>query len=78
MLWKKFQFNEEKTKELEQTYAGKEKLKERIFNSLTFWKDTLNPGVTMNQFIRLLRVVGFMRLAEEVRAIKVYSQIIKL
>ena len=77
LLWKKFQFTDEKIKDLEKDYAGKEKLKDRIYHSMLHWKNT-NPTVTVNSLIRILHVVGLEYLSSKVKAMKVYSQIIKL
>lgn len=73
-LMKKFKLPEDKVSEIEQTYAGKAQLQDRVYNCLLFWKQYRGPLATLDELIRIFHLIGYNQLCEKLRTMKIYSQ----
>lgn len=77
-LMKKFRFPEEKMAELEQTYYGKDKLQDRVYHAMLFWKEFKGPLANIEELIRVFHVIGYDDLCLKLRAMKIYAQRLRL
>ena len=75
---KKFRFPEEKMAELEQTYYGKDKLQDRVYHAMLFWKEFKGPLANIEELIRVFHVIGYDDLCLKLRAMKIYAQRLRL
>ena len=73
-VMKKFKLPEDKVTEIEQTYFGKDKLQDRVYNSLLFWKEYRGPPATVDELIRIFHIIGYNQLCDKLRTMKIYSQ----
>lgn len=73
-LMKKFKLPEDKVTEIEQTYFGKDKLQDRVYHSLLFWKEYKGPLATIDELIRVFHIIGYTQLCEKLKTMKIYSQ----
>ena len=77
-LLKKLWVPEDSIQELEQSYHGKEKLQERIINGFRLWRQLKGFQANLEELIRILHIVNMEELSQNVKAIKVYSQALRL
>lgn len=75
---KKWGFPAEKMAELEQHFHGNAKLKERIYHALLFWKEFKGTMATAEELVRIFHLIGITKLSNKLRAMKIYSQALKL
>lgn len=73
-LMKKFKLPEDKVAEIEQTYYGKDKLQDRVYNSLLYWKEYKGPLATIDELIRIFHIIGYTQVCDKLKAMKIYSQ----
>ncbi len=73
-LMKKLHFPEEKMVELEQIHHGKEKLPQRIYSAMLFWKEFKGEEATAEELLRILNILGHDDLAQSLRLMKIYAQ----
>lgn len=73
-LMKKFKLPEEKVTEIEQTYTGKDKLQDRVYHSLLYWKEYKGPLATIDELIRVFHIIGYTQICEKLKTMKIYSQ----
>jgi len=73
-LMKKFRFPDEKIADIEQTYIGKDKLQERIYNAMLFWKEFKGPLATVDELLRVFHIIGYEQLSLKLKAMKLYAQ----
>lgn len=73
-LMKKFKLPEEKVTEIEQLYFGKDKLQDRVYNSLLYWKEYRGSLATIDELIRVFHIIGYTHTCDKLRTMKVYSQ----
>ena len=57
-VMKKFKFPDDKMAELEQTYHGKDKLQDRIYNAMLYWKEFKGMSATIDELIRIFHIIG--------------------
>ena len=77
-LQKKFKFPDEKIKELDDVYHGKDKLQERIVASFVFWREFNGSLASLDELIRILHIVNMEDLSQKLKAMKLFSQVMKL
>ena len=77
-LLRKMKLTDEQISELEQRFAGKDKLQERVRNSLHTWRQLRGKDATTDEIIRIVHIIGWAPLASKLRSMKVLSQAIKL
>jgi hypothetical protein len=77
-LMRKLKLPEDKVLEIEQTYAGKDKLQDRVYNSLLFWRKHRGPLATLDELIRVFHIIGYDQVCDKLRTMKVYSQRLRL
>lgn len=73
-LLKKFRFPDEKISELDQTYHGKDKLPERIYHAMVFWREFKGPLATIDELLRVFHLIGYDALCQKLKAMKIYAQ----
>jgi hypothetical protein len=73
-LLKKFRFPDEKIAELEQTYHGKDKLQDRTYNAMLFWREFKGPLATIDELLRVFHLIGYDPLCQRLKAMKIYAQ----
>ena len=73
-VMKKFQFPDDKMAELEQTYRGKDKLQDRIYNAMLCWKEFKGLSATIDELIRIFHIIGYVELCNKLKTMKIYSQ----
>lgn len=77
-LMKKFRFPEDKMAELEQTYYGKDKLQDRVYHAMLFWKEFKGPLANIEELIRVFHIIGYDEPCLQLRAMKLYAQRLRL
>ena len=77
-LLHKLRLAEENISSLEETYHGRDHLKDRIFHSLVAWKDDAGGAATMDELIRILHIINMREVSCKMRKTKIYSQAIRL
>lgn len=77
-LMRKFRFPDDKMLELEQIYHGKEKLQERVYHAMLFWKELKGPLANVEELVRIMHIVGYEKLAQNLRSMKIIAQSLKL
>lgn len=73
-LLKKFRFPDEKIAELEQTYHGKDKLQDRTYHAMLFWREFKGPLATIDELLRVFHLIGYEPLCQKLKAMKIYAQ----
>lgn len=73
-LMKKFKLPEDKVAEIEQAYYGKDKLQDRIYHSLLYWKEYRGPLATLDELIRVFHIIGYTQVCNKLKTMKIYSQ----
>lgn len=73
-MMKKFRFPDDKIANIEQTYHGKDKVQDRVYNALLFWKEFRGPLATADELIRVFHIVGYDELCLQLRNIRIMAQ----
>ena len=73
-LLRKLKVPDDKIQELETEYHGRERLKDRIYNSLIAWKECRPKNATAEELVRILHITGMEETSEKLKAVRVYSQ----
>lgn len=73
-LMKKLRLTDDKISELEQTYQGKDKLHDRIYNTLLHWRELHGPEATIDTLIHVFHLIGYNNVTQKLRSMKLLSQ----
>ena len=73
-LAKKLKLPEDKVTEIEQMYYGKDKLQDRVYSTLLYWKEFKGPLASIDELIRVFHIIGYVELCNKLRTMKVFAQ----
>ena len=77
-LLKKLKVPEDKVMELEQKYAGRDQLPERVLQGLRFWRQHFGPSATINELVRITHIINFEAISVKLNAMKIFAQRLRL
>ena len=77
-VMRKIDLGEEKITEIESKFPGKDNLAARVVEAMQEWKGQQGVKATADVIIKMLHVVNMDTLSENVKAMKMYSQAIRI
>lgn len=76
-LLRKLEVPEDRIKEIEENYKGKENLRLRVEKGLEAWREIMGPWATPERFARVIHLIGLTALDKKIQAIKMFSERIR-